>query len=116
MFSLPYWSIRHPKGIIMIVLALMVLGFFAFKHLSITLLPDIIYPDIRVRIIDKGVPATIMEDKITRQLEEQLAITENAISVRSKTSEGKSAVDLSFPYGTDIDSALRDASSRLDRA
>ncbi len=116
MFSLPYWSIRHPKGIIMIVLALMVLGVFAFKHLSITLLPDIIYPDIRVRIIDKGVPATIMEDKITRQLEEQLAITENAISVRSKTSEGRSAVDLSFPYGTDINSALRDASSRLDRA
>jgi len=114
--NLSSWSIIHPKGIIMIVLALMLIGVFAFKHLSITLLPDIIYPDIRVRVLDTGVPATIMEDTITRQLEEQLAITENAISVRSHTSEGRSSVDLSFPYGTDIDSALQDASSRLDRA
>lgn len=114
--NLSSWSIHHPKGIIMIILALMLVGLFAFKHLSITLLPDIIYPDIRVRVLDTGVPATIMEDTITRQLEEQLAITENAISIRSHTSEGRSSVDLSFPYGTDINSALRDASSRLDRA
>ncbi|VAW69785.1 Cobalt-zinc-cadmium resistance protein CzcA; Cation efflux system protein CusA, partial [hydrothermal vent metagenome] len=52
----------------------------------------------------------------TRQLEEQLAITEDAIRVQSNTSEGRSAVDLSFPYGTDIDQALQDASTRLDRA
>jgi len=57
-----------------------------------------------------------MEDRITRQLEEQLAITEGAISVQSDSSEGRSSVSLSFPYGTDIDTALRDASTRLDRA
>ena len=61
--------------------------------------------------MDPGVPATIMEDKVTRQLEEQLAITEGAISVQSRTTESRSSVDLSFPYGTDIDIALRDAST-----
>ncbi|OAD20359.1 hypothetical protein THIOM_003948, partial [Candidatus Thiomargarita nelsonii] len=40
-----------------------------------------------------------MEDQITRQLEEQLAITEDAISVQSRTTEGRSSVDLSFSYG-----------------
>ncbi len=114
--NLSSWSIQHPRGIVMIILALMLIGVFAFKHLKITLLPDIIYPDIRVRVLDTGVPASIMEDTITRQLEEQLAITENAVSVRSHTSQGRSAVDLGFPYGTDINAALRDASSRLDRA
>ena len=68
------------------------------------------------RVLDPGVPAGIMEDQVTRQLEEQLAITEHAIAVRSRSAEGLSAVDLSFPYGTDIDAALRDASTRLDRA
>lgn len=100
----------------MIALALLVLGLFMLQRLGVNLLPDIIFPDVRVRIVDSGVPASIMEDKVTRQLEEQLAITEGAISVQSRTTESRSSIDLSFPYGTDIDVALRDASNRLDRA
>ncbi len=109
-------SIRHPVGVSVISLAVVVLGVFALGRLSIDLLPHIIYPEIRVRIIDPGVPATVMEDRVTRQLEEQLAITEDAISIQSRTSQGASSVDLSFEYGKDIDIALRDASTRLDRA
>ncbi len=114
--GLATWSIRHPIGVVMITLAVMVIGLFALERLNIDLLPHIIYPDIRVRILDPGVPAKIMEDEITRQLEEQLAITEDAIHVESQTSEGNSSVSLSFEYGKDIDIALRDASTRLDRA
>ncbi|MDH5444161.1 MAG: efflux RND transporter permease subunit [Gammaproteobacteria bacterium] len=114
--GLAAWSIRRPVSVIMLTLAVMMLGLFALQRLGIDLLPHIIYPEVRVRIRDPGVPSQIMEDKVTRQLEEQLAITENAISVQSTTNEGESSVDLSFPYGTDIDIALRDASTRLDRA
>ena len=110
------WSVRHPIGVVMLTLAVMVLGAFALERLNIDLLPHIIYPEVRVRIVDPGVPAKIMEDAVTRQLEEQLAITEGAIAVQSETQEGRSSVDLSFAYGTDIDVALRDASARLDRA
>ncbi len=114
--SLAGWSLRHPLGVVMFTLSALVLGGFALGGLRIDLLPHIIYPDIRVRVLDPGVPARIMEDQVTRQLEEQLAITEGAIHVDSETSEGRSAVDLSFPYGYDIDRALQDASTRLDRA
>lgn len=110
------WSIHHPIGVVMITLAVCVLGGFALGSLKIDLLPHIIYPEVRVRIIDPGVPAAIMEDEITRQLEEQLAITEDAVHVQSRTQEGRSSVDLAFRYGKDIDIALRDASTRLDRA
>ncbi len=114
--GLAAWSVHHPVGVSMIALALVVLGGFSLQRLGIDLLPHIIYPEVRVRILDPGVPAAQMEDRVTRQLEEQLAITEDAISVQSRTSEGRSSVDLSFPYGKDIDIALRDASTRLDRA
>jgi len=114
--GLAAWSINRPVAVTMLSLTVVVLGLFSFDRLNIDLLPKIIYPDIRVRIVDPGVPARIMEDQITRQLEEQLAITEGATVVQSNTSEGRSAVALSFPYGTDIDIALRDASTRLDRA
>jgi hydrophobe/amphiphile efflux-1 (HAE1) family protein len=114
--GLAAWSIRHPVGVSVIALAVVVLGLFALGRLSIDLLPHIIYPEVRVRILEPGVPATVMEDRITRQLEEQLAITEDAVSVQSQTSEGATRVDLAFEYGKDIDIALRDASTRLDRA
>ena len=79
--GLAAWSIRHPVGVTMIFLAVIVLGVFSLGKLAIDLNPHIIYPEIRVRVIDPGVPATVMEDQITRQLEEQLAITEDAIAV-----------------------------------
>jgi CzcA family heavy metal efflux pump len=114
--GLAAWSIHHPIGVSMLALAVVVLGLGSLQRLGINLLPDLIYPDVRVRISDPGVPARIMEDRVTRQLEEQLAITEGAIQVQSNSTEGRSSVDLSFPYGSDIDLALRDASTRLDRA
>jgi multidrug efflux pump subunit AcrB len=114
--SIGAWSIRHPIGVTMIALTVVVLGLFTLDRLSIDLLPEIIYPEIRVRIIDTGVPASVMENSTTRQLEEQLSITEDVISVQSHTERGLSTVDLAFDYGKDIDVALRDASTRLDRA
>ncbi|MDH5182640.1 MAG: efflux RND transporter permease subunit [Gammaproteobacteria bacterium] len=110
------WSIHHPVGVVMMTLALVVLGGYAVQRLAVDLLPHIIYPEVRIRVLEPGVPALVMEDRITRQLEEQLAITEDAISVESTSTEGRSSVNLSFPYGKDIDIALRDASTRLDRA
>lgn len=114
--GLATWSVRRPIAVTMLALTVVVIGLFSFDRLNVDLLPKLIYPEVRVRITDPGVPARIMEDQITRQLEEQLAITEGAISVQSTTTEGRSSVDLSFPYGTDIDIALREASTRLDRA
>ncbi len=114
--GLAAWSIRHPVGVTMLTLTVVIFGLLSFKQLGINLLPHIIAPDVLVRIIDPGVPASIMEDRVTRQLEEQLAITDDAIAINSQTSEGRSSVDLSFPYGIDINNALRDASIRLDRA
>ncbi len=110
------WAIRRPVAVVMLAFAVAIPGLFALAGLRTDLLPPIIYPSVAVRVMDPGVPASIMEDQLTRQLEEQLSITEGASGIESHTRRGRSAVDLFFPYGTDIDEALRDASARLDRA
>lgn len=114
--GLAAWSIKHPIGVSMIAMTVIVLGLAVLSRLAIDLLPQIIYPDIRVRILDEGVPATVMEDQVTRFVEEQLAITEDALNVQSSTDLGMVEIDITFDYGKDIDVALRDASTRLDRA
>ena len=100
----------------MLTLTVMVCGGFSLSQINIALLPKLTYPDIRVVVQNKNVPATIMENEVTRQLEEQLAITEGVIHVDSTTKQGRTSVALSFKYGQDINIALRDASTRLDRA
>lgn len=114
--GLASWSARRPVSVLMLSLTVLMLGFFSLDELRINLLPHLIYPEVRVRIFDANVPTIIMEDKVTRQVEEQLAITDGATSIQSSTSEGRMSLDLGFPYGTDINEALRDASTRLDRA
>ena len=114
--GLAAWSIRHPVGVSLIALAVIVLGLFTFGRLAVDLLPQLIYPEVEVRVADPGTPAPIIEDRITRPLEEQLAITEDAIAIQSNSNEGRSSISLSFSYGKDIDRALQDASIRLDRA
>lgn len=114
--GLASWSARRPVSVLMISLTVMTLGLFSLDELRINLLPHLIYPEVRVRILDSNVATVIMEDKVTRQVEEQLAITDGATSIQSSTSEGRMSLDLGFPYGTDINDALRDASTRLDRA
>ncbi len=114
--GLAAWSLHHPIGVITLAVALTVIGLLSLNRLSVDLLPRLIYPEIRVRVSDPGVPASVMEERVTRILEEQLALTEGAINIQSTTSVGTSSLDVSFSYGHDIDRALRDASTRLDRA
>ncbi|RTZ60115.1 MAG: AcrB/AcrD/AcrF family protein, partial [Gammaproteobacteria bacterium] len=114
--GLAAWSMRRPVATVVLTFAVVVLGLFSLGSLPVNLLPDIVYPRINVRVSDPGVSVGVMEERVTRQLEEQLAITEDATSVESTTTEGSSSVRLYFEYGKDIDVALRDASTRLDRA
>lgn len=110
------WSAGHPIGVMMLALAVAVLGVMAYRGLSVDLLPPIVYPEVRVIVTHGGVPATVMEEEVTKLLEERLAVTEDAVALQSRTSEGRSAIYLSFPYGTDMDAVVREVGVELERA
>ena len=93
-----------------------VVGLFFAGQLPLDLLPQIIYPQIRVRVTYPGVAPEVMEEQVTKILETSLATTEGLIELESETSEGDCDIDLHFNYGTDINFALQDASKNLDRA
>ena len=58
--GLASWSVKRPVSVVMLALTVVVLGLFSVDRLAIDLLPHIIYPEIRVRILDPGVPARII--------------------------------------------------------
>lgn len=114
--GLVHWAITHPVGTITISLGICVVGLALGTNLAVDLLPKIIYPQVRASVTYPGVDPEVMEQTVTKPLETRLATTENAILITSESSEGRSGVDVHFSYGTNVDFALRDASTKLDQA
>ncbi|TVR35516.1 MAG: efflux RND transporter permease subunit [Balneolaceae bacterium] len=109
-------AIRRPIGTMAITSVVIVLGFFFLDRLPVDLLPEINYPQIRVTVNYPGTAPEVMEQQITRVLEQNLAATENLIRITGRASEGRTNIELYFDYGTDIDVALQDASRNLEFA
>lgn len=114
--SFSSWSIRHPLGSLAIVSVIVVLGIFFFTTLSVDLLPQIVYPVVMAVVSYPGTDPEVMEETVTKILESRMATTEDVVEISSSTQEGRANVRLRFDYGKDIDLALRDASTQLDRA
>lgn len=114
--GLVHWAITHPVGTITISLGICVVGLSLGTKLAVDLLPKIVYPQVRASVTYPGVDPEVMEQTVTKPLETRLATTENAILITSESSEGRSGVDVHFSYGTNVDFALRDASTKLDQA
>jgi CzcA family heavy metal efflux pump len=114
--SFSSWSIRHPLGSLAIVSVIIVLGVFFFTTLSVDLLPRMVYPVVMAVVSYPGTDPEVMEETVTKVLESRMATTEDVVEIRSSTQEGRANVRLRFDFGKDIDLALRDASTQLDRA
>lgn len=114
--GLTHTAIRRPVGTLAIASVVFALGLFFIDRLPINLLPEIVYPQIRVTVNYPGVAPEVMEEQVTRVLERQLAATEGLTRIASRASEGRTNVNLYFEFGTNLDLALQDASRYLELA
>ena len=109
-------AIRRPVGTLAIASVVLVLGLFFVQRLAVNLLPEVVYPLIRVTVNYPGVAPEVMEEQVTRVLERALAGTENLTRIHSRASEGRTNVNLEFEYGVNLDFALQDAARLLELA
>lgn len=110
------WSIRRPIGTLTLTSVILVLGWLFVSRLPLDLLPRIVYPQIRVGVNNPGVDPSVLEETIAKPLEAALATTENLTLIETSIQEGSVGVELHFSYGTDIDIALQNAATNLNRA
>jgi hypothetical protein len=114
--GLTHAAIRRPIGTAAITSVVLVLGLFFAGRLPVDLLPEVVYPLIRVDVSYPGVAPEVIEEQVTRPIERQLASTEGLTLMASEAEEGSTDISLLFRYGTDLDVALQDASRLLERA
>jgi len=112
--SISAFSIRRPVGVLMLATAVVVLGSYFLRTLSVDLLPRITYPLVRIVIDWKGASPEEVEENIVKKLEASVATTEDAIRVVSSSIEGNTSIEVYFEFGKDMDVALQDTRAKLD--
>jgi hydrophobic/amphiphilic exporter-1 (mainly G- bacteria), HAE1 family len=112
--NLPGFSVHRPVFITMIFLMVLVIGSVALSRLKIDMLPEIELPTLTIRTEYEGASPEIMEQQVTRKIEEIVATVPGIEEITSDSSEGRSNVQIRFAWGTDIDIAALDVRSVIE--
>jgi multidrug efflux pump len=108
-------SVRRPVFAIVISLLLIVLGTMAATRLSIREFPNIEAASVSVSINYRGASADVIETKITRVVEDQLAGIEGLDKLTSSSQDERSRITMEFAADKDIESAANDVRDRISR-
>ena len=98
----------RPIAVLMVFVAAVVFGFFSFKRLPITLMPELTYPTLTVRTEYPGAAPEEVENEVSRLIEEALGVVAGLNQISSVSRAGVSDVILEFVWGTDMSEAAQD--------
>ncbi|MGE3180600.1 MAG: efflux RND transporter permease subunit [Phycisphaerae bacterium] len=112
--NLPRFCVARPVTTSMTTLIVVVIGAFALIRLRIDLLPTVEMPTLTVRTDYRGASPEVIEQQVTRIVEEIVATVPGVEEIASESSEGESSVRVTFIWGTNIDAAAIDVRSVLE--
>src|SRR5262245_6339995 len=113
--SIPRFAIQRPVMMSMISAIVILIGGISLSRLPVDLLPDIWQPTVNVRVNYTGVGPLEMEELVVRPLEQQLSAVQGLEQMNSNASEGNASIQMNFVWGTDLNEAMNDIRTRIDR-
>jgi HAE1 family hydrophobic/amphiphilic exporter-1 len=113
--KLPQFSISRPLATLMIIVAMIFIGFVSLRGLPIDLFPELEYPAVTVEVPYPGAAPGEVESQITERVEEALARLEGVEKISSSSREGDSFVMVKFDWGTNLDTKAIDVREMVDR-
>lgn len=108
-------SVKRPVGVIMIVLAIIALGFVSVRSLAVDLFPEIDLPIAVVATTYQDAAPEEIESSISKPLESSISSVEGIEVIQSQSQANSSLVIMMFKNGTDLDQALLDVRERVDQ-
>lgn len=110
------WVIEHPIAIVLLTLAVVLLGVFAFPRLPIAPLPQAEFPTIQISAGLPGASPETMASAIATPLEIQLSAIPGITEMTSSSALGATSITLQFLLSKDIDSAAQEVQAALNAA
>src|SRR5687767_568170 len=108
-------SVKRPVFATVLILALTVVGAFAFGRLGLDRFPKVDFPTVVVTTRLPGAAPEEVETEITDQIEEAVNTISGIDELRSTSSEGVSLVVISFLLEKDADIAAQEVRDRVNR-
>src|SRR6266480_4906726 len=97
--------ILRPVATSLLMAAILLAGFVAYRQLPVSALPQVDYPTIEVMTFYPGASPEVMASSVTAPLERQFGQVPGLNQMTSASSEGSSVITLQFSLQLNIDVA-----------
>src|SRR4029077_12838700 len=108
--------IRRPVLTTLITAAIIVLGIFAYRLLSVAALPAVDFPTISITATLPGASAETMAASVASPIERQLSTIAGITSLTSSSSLGITSITIQFDLNRNIDGAALDVQTAFSVA
>ena len=109
-------SIRHPVFAWMLMAALILFGYIAFRSLGISQMPDVDFPVVTIQVTYEGAAPQIMETDVVDILEDAVMSVQGIRSVSSTSSQATAIITIEFELNRDVDAALQEVQTKIAQA
>ncbi|MEE3660849.1 multidrug efflux RND transporter permease subunit [Brenneria sp. g21c3] len=108
--------IERPVATILLMMAVLISGIFAYRALSTSALPQVDYPTIQVTTLYPGASPDVMASSVTGPLERQLGQMAGLSQMTSNSSSGSSLITLKFSLDLSLDVAEQEVQAAINAA
>lgn len=108
--------ILRPVATTLMMIALLLAGFIAWKQLPLSALPQVDYPTIQVRTLYPGASPDVMALTVTSPLERQFGQMPGLTRMTSNSSGGASVITLQFDLNMALDVAEQQVQAAINAA
>jgi multidrug efflux pump len=108
--------ILRPVATSLLMVAILLAGFVAYRQLPVSALPEVDYPIIQVVTFYPGASPDVMSSAVTAPLERQFGQMPGLNQMTSTSSQGGSVIALQFNLTEDIDVAEQEVQAGINAA
>src|SRR5690348_13291724 len=108
--------ILRPVATTLLMVAIMLVGVFAYRFLPLSALPEVDYPTIQVQTFYPGASPDVMVSSITAPLEVQFGQMPGLNQMSSTSSAGASVITLQFSLDLNLDAAEQQVQAAINAA
>ena len=108
--------ILRPVATVLLMVAIMLSGWVAYRQLPVSALPQVDYPTIQIATFYPGAGPEVMVSSVTAPLERQLGQIPGMSQMSSSSTEGCSVITLRFVLDLNIDIAVQQVQAAMNVA
>jgi multidrug efflux pump len=106
--------VLRPVATTLLMVAIILAGFVAYRELAVSALPTVDYPTIQVRTFFPGASPEVMASSVTAPLERQFGQMPGLTQMTSTSSSGSSIITLQFTLDLSLDVAEQEVQAAIN--